>query len=44
MHTEHLTFSEMCLFDIEIETCRSMYKPRTGFLVIHFDHHSDSFI
>jgi len=26
MLTEQLPFSEMCLFDADIETCRSIYK------------------
>jgi len=42
MLTELLPFSEMCLFDADIETCRSAYKVRTGFLVIHFDQNSDT--
>ena len=42
MHTEHLPLSEICLFDTDIETCRSIYKSRTGFLLVHFDQNSDT--
>jgi len=42
MLNEQLPFSEMCLFDADIETCRIIHKPRTGFLVIDFDQNSDT--
>jgi hypothetical protein len=42
MLDEQLPFPEICLFDADIETCRSIYKPRTGFLVIHFDQNNDT--
>jgi hypothetical protein len=34
-------WSIIILFDIDTENCRSIYKPRTRFLVVNFDQNNE---